>query len=138
MVGSASVTVAAVAALVTTLVVVAMVLVAAAVLDKPTLVVGLRDDAVNGAGFVEEHAAVSNNAAKAKRCARERGMTMATAYVPDRSVGPSGVGGFVSSVAVVVDGFGGKGLLTEDDVGRLFGQHHHGRIDVAVGDVRHA
>jgi hypothetical protein len=134
-VGSTAVTVVTVAALV----VAAMVLdAAAAVLDEPTDVVGLREDTGNVAAFVDEHAAVSNNATKAKRCAKERGVTIWTAYVPNRSVGLSGVCGFVGGVAVVVDGFGGQWLVAKNNVGGLFGQHHHRRVDVAVGHVWHA
>jgi hypothetical protein len=111
---------------------------AAAVLDEPTDVVGLREDTGNVAAFVDEHAAVSNNATKAKRCAKERGVAIWTAYVPNRSVGLSGVGGFVGGVAVVVHRFGGQWLVVENDVGSLFSQHHHRCINVAVGHVRHA
>ena len=34
-------------------------------------------------------------------------------------------------------GSGGRGVLPEDQVGRLLGHHHDRRVDVAVGDVRH-
>ncbi len=41
------------------------------------------------------------------------------------------------SVAVERDGLRGQRRVAEDEVGRLLGQHHDRRVDVAVGDVRH-
>ena len=43
----------------------------------------------------------------------------------------------LSLVPVEVDLRGQQRGVVEDDVGRLLGQHHHGCVDVAVGDVGH-